>query len=334
MEWDYLDSDRELFERELASFMPTRIFDAHAHLYDLNHVGEGAPRMLASGPSHAGYDEYQRLIGQMAPGRQPTGGLFFPFPSPQVDVAAANAFVGGQVRSKEGSRGQMLIRPEMDAELIRETVRRESFVGLKCYHVFSRERPTFSASIGSYLPESHVRVAHEEGLTITLHMVRPRAMADDANQQAIRRFAEKYPNARFILAHAARGFNPHHTIEGIGSLRGLRNIWCDTSAITDSGAFEAVIRTLGVDRLLYGSDFPVSHLRGRCVAMGDSFIWLTRDNLDLNQPIGTVVLTLVGLESLRTLKLACWNLGLSDSQVEQIFYGNAAELFGLQSGKP
>jgi glutamate-1-semialdehyde 2,1-aminomutase len=214
--------------------------------------------------------------------------------------------------------------------MIRETVRRDGFVGLKCYHVFSRESPTFSASIGSYLPESHVRVAHEQRLTITLHMVRPRAMADPANQQTIRSYAEKFPDARLILAHAARGFNPHHTIEGIESLRGLPNVWCDTSAVTDGGALEAIVRTLGVERLLYGSDFPVSHLRGRCVAMGDSFIWLTRDNVDFGQPIGAVVPTLVGLEALRTLKLACMNLGLSDSQVERIFYANAAELFGLK----
>ena len=40
---------------------------------------------------------------------------------------------------------------------------------------------------------------------------------------------------------------------------------------------------------------------------------------------------MVGLESLRTLKLACVNLGLSDSDVERIFFGNAAELFGLRA---
>jgi glutamate-1-semialdehyde 2,1-aminomutase len=330
MEWDYLESDRELFERELASFVPPRVFDAHAHLYDVNQLGDGAPAMLEKGPSRAGYEEYRRLIEWVTPRRAPDGGLFFPFPSPQVDLDAANAFVRDELRSRPDSRGQMLIRPEMDAEIIRETVRRDRFVGLKCYHVFSRETPTFSASIGSYLPEPHVRVAHDEGLSMTLHMVRPRAMADRGNQQVIRAYAEKFPNARFILAHAARGFNPHQTIEGIESLRGLRNVWCDTSAITDGGAFEAIVRTLGVERLLYGSDFPVSHLRGRCVAMGDSFIWLTRDNVNFNQPIGAVVPTLVGLESLRTLKLACVNLGLGDSQVERVFYGNAAELFGLQ----
>ena len=99
-------------------------------------------------------------------------------------------------------------------------------------------------------------VPHEEGLTITLHIVRPRAMADPSNQEVIRRYAERYPNARLILAHAARGFNPHHTISGISALQGLTNVWFDTAAVTECGAFEAIVRTLGVRRLLYGSDFP------------------------------------------------------------------------------
>jgi hypothetical protein len=177
-------------------------------------------------------------------------------------------------------------------------------------------------------------VAHDGQLLLLFlrHVRRPIVrIADRANQETIRRYAQSYPNARFILAHAARGFNPHHTIEGITALAGLHNIWCDTSAVTDGGAIEAIIRTLGVQRLLYGSDFPVSHLRGRCVAMGDSFISLTEDNVDFDQPIGPVVPTLVGLEALRTLKLACLNTNQSDAQVERIFFGNAAELFGLQT---
>jgi hypothetical protein len=55
----------------------------------------------------------------------------------------------------------------MDPELFRETVRRDGFVGLKCYHVYSSER-TFDSQIPSFLPEEQVRIAHEQGLTITL----------------------------------------------------------------------------------------------------------------------------------------------------------------------
>jgi glutamate-1-semialdehyde 2,1-aminomutase len=156
-------------------------------------------------------------------------------------------------------------------------------------------------------------------------------MADPSNQQTIRRYCERYPNMRLILAHAARGFNPHHTIEGIESLRGLTNVWCDTSAVGEAGAFEAIVRTLGVNRLLYGADFPVSHMRARCVALGDSFLWISACNTQLDAGYGAVRPALVALESLRALKLACWNLRLTDREVEQIFYGNAAELYSLDA---
>ena len=32
--WELRDYDREFFEKELDSFVPNRIFDAHAHLYE------------------------------------------------------------------------------------------------------------------------------------------------------------------------------------------------------------------------------------------------------------------------------------------------------------
>lgn len=328
MDWQLLKSDQELFERELESFVPPRIFDAHVHLYEFSQFDGTPPTACLKGPESVGLDAYRQRIAEILPRRQ-VSALFFPFPHPKVNFNSANDFLIQQAKRDPVSRGQMLIRPEMDAEFVREKVRQDGFVGLKCYHYYSSERPTFDAHIPTFLAEEHVRIAHEEGLTITLHMVRSRAMADPSNQEVIRRYAEKYPKARFILAHAARGFNPYHTVLGIGALEGLRNIWCDTSAVTEAGAFEAIVRTLGSDRLVYGSDFPVSHLRGRCVGIGDSFLWLSSQNTDFKTNYAEVQPALVGIESLRALKLACLNLRASDAQVEAFFYGNAAELYGL-----
>jgi predicted TIM-barrel fold metal-dependent hydrolase len=321
------ESDRELFFRELDSFVPPRVFDAHAHLYSAGFFSGSAPGLVGQFPQ-VGLDEFLQMIEDITPGRA-TSGLFFGWPAREVDLEANNRFVVEEARRDPNSRAQMLVTPSMDPEFIRESVRQEGFVGLKCYHVFSPEARTFDSQIPSYLPEEQVRVAHQEGLSITLHMVRQRAIADKGNQEVLRSWGAKYPNARFILAHAARGFNPHHTIEGIGSLRGLGNIWCDTSAVTDGGAFEAIVEALGVDRLLYGSDAPVTHLRGRCVAVGDSFLWLSESNTDFSTAYADLRPTLVGLESLRVLKLACWNLRLSDAEVEKVFWGNAAALYQL-----
>jgi glutamate-1-semialdehyde 2,1-aminomutase len=174
-------------------------------------------------------------------------------------------------------------------------------------------------------------VAHEEALTITLHLVKNRALADRANQVQIRSYCEKYPNMKLILAHAARGFNPFHTIEGIRALKGLRNVWCDASAVTEAGGFEAIIEALGHERLLWGSDFPISHLRGRCVAVADTFLWLYEDTLDWDKvaAYARIQPLFVGHESLRALKLAAGRMKLTHSQLEDIFYNNARRMLAL-----
>lgn len=328
-DWIVTDADHELFDRELDSFVPPTIFDSHAHWYRADHFPAGAvPALVNSGPAVAGSAAFDETIEQLIPRRR-TEGLFFPFPDTQVDVDAANQFLHEELLNRPGSRGQMLITPGQDPEFIRDMVRRCGFVGLKCYHVYSPRRPTFESLIEEYLPEPQVRIAHEEGLSITLHIVRSRALADVANQETIRRYCERYPNMRLILAHAARGFNPHHTILGIDSLRGLPNVWFDTSAVTDSGAVEAIVNALGHTRVLYGSDFPVSHLRGRCIGLGDSFFWISADNTNLDVPYGRLDLALVGHESLRMLKIAAISLKLTDSEIEDIFHRNATRLFGL-----
>ena len=86
---------------------------------------------------------------------------------------------------------------------------------------------------------------------------------------------------------------------------------------------------MGFGRLLYGSDFPVTHLRGRCVAIEDSFLWLSEENTQFNAAYAMVKPLLILLESLRALKLAMWNLHSSDAQLEAVFWKNAAELYNL-----
>ena len=333
MEIIQTEVDKEFIERELTSFLPDKIFDAHAHLFHHDHYGADAlPQIYANAPPRLGSDAYRELIEMIHPGGITQGGLFFGLVF-QHDRLGNNEFIAAETAGDDPfgklSFGQLVIAPDDDPEWVRETVRREGYVGLKCYHLLAKtDGPTWLAPIETYLTEDHVRIAHEEGLSITLHMVRDRALADPLNQATIRRYCETYPNMRMILAHAARGFNPWHTIEGISSLAGLQNVWFDTSAVTEAGAFEAIVETMGHTRLLYGTDFPVCHIRGRCIAIGDSFHWLYADEMDLDERHAALKPVLVGLESLRSLKLACRRLKLSDNQIEDIFYNNAMQLFG------
>ena len=51
--------------------------------------------------------------------------------------------------------------------------------------------------------------------------------------------------------------------------------------MTEAGATNALIRTFGAQKVMYGSDWPVAEGRGKCISLGDSFVWLTPDNIDL-----------------------------------------------------
>ena len=325
--WTLTQADREFIARDIERFLPDRIFDAHAHLFCHEHF-DALPAGYRDMPSRLGLAGYYHFIDWIHPGGRTRGGLFFGLAF-TGHRERNNQFVAAEVRDSPRDRdfAQMIIAPDMSAEAIYAGVKAGGFVGLKCYHTLAagHER-TWAAPIEAYLPEPQAAVAGELGLTITLHIVRDRALADPLNQATIRRYCERYSDMRLILAHAGRGFNPLHTIEGIESLRGLDNVFFDTSAVTEAGAFEAIVDVMGHERLLYGSDFPVSHARGRCVAIGDSFHWIYADELQLAEKHAELRPVLVGLESLRALRLACWRLRLSDGQIEDIFYNNATQV--------
>jgi len=326
--WEIRDYDHEFFAKELEDFVPDQVFDAHVHLYELAHWGSGSP--VEKGPTVVSLEEYWRQMEWLTPGRT-TSGLFFGAGLSEEWRNASNEFVAREVAKDKNSRGQLIISPKQDPELVRQEVRRNNFVGLKVYHTFVYRKDSWNAEIKDFLAEEHVRIAHEEELTITLHIVKARALADPANQAQIRYYCDKYPKIKLILAHAGRGFNPFHTIEGIHALSGLRNLWCDSSAVTEAGGFEAILEALGHDRLIWGSDFPISHLRGRCVAIGDTFLWLYEDTLDWDTVAahGKIQPLFVGHESLRALKFAARKMRLSDSQIEDIFYNNARRMLGI-----
>ena len=174
-----------------------------------------------------------------------------------------------------------------------------------------------------------MELADEEGLAIVLHMVRSKAVSDDENIHWIHRYCRSYPNAKIILAHSARGFQPGHNLEGLPKLAALENLYFDCSANCEPLAHQVIIRLFGHLRLLYGSDFPVSYLRGRSLAAGDSFVWLNESSPVWGEKHERVKSVLAGLENLRSLKWACWSERLSDSQVEDIFWNNAAGLFAF-----
>lgn len=253
------------------------------------------------------------------------GGLFFPAPLPRADVHAANAFLRKELDEHPHCRGLALIRPEMRPEEMDETLSHPLIQGLKPYHVYSTEKPTPQSSIPAFLPSHWCKWAHEQEAVVVLHLVKDRAISDPSNQATVRKMCLDYPGMKLVLAHTARSFHAPHAA-GIAALKDLPNIWFDMSGICEPQAMMTVIHHFGPQKLLWGSDFPVSSIRGKAVTLGDGFFWLDREACDWRRALGTP--TLVGIESLRALKEACEWMALNKDDREDIFCANGMRLLG------
>lgn len=324
------DRDRRLFDEHLRSFVPPGGFDAHAHLTCHKLLGREPTAIERGLPAVTDFGAYQRMLEAWMGDRRPAGGLFFHLPAPHVQRDAANRFVAEQVCGRRDARGLMLVSPDDQPEDAERVIEADGFHGFKVYHLFAKRADTFNASLPEYLPEWTWRLAHERGLVIMLHLVRREALADEDNARQIRRYCLEHPNARLVLAHAARGFHGGHTLRGIDHLRGLDNVFFDTSAVCEPVAFQAILRTFGPSRLLFGTDFFISEARGRCVSVADGFLWLYRHTLNWTEHSAFASPTFVGIEALLALKQACSLERLTDSDIEHIFCRNAREMLGIE----
>ena len=156
----YNDYDREA-AKILDDFLPARIFDAHAHLYDASFIPVmGAPGGCFAMRPRCGVHEY---LEDMAPlfgtGREIRLNIIT---TPDVTMAdpatgnrqASTEFLAQQLRENPGCVGEIMVGPDDTAEDVEKQLIHPGIRGFKCYHVLAKEKPTWNASIGEYLPEA------------------------------------------------------------------------------------------------------------------------------------------------------------------------------------
>lgn len=327
--WEFLPVDQEFME-SVVQFLPKKVYDMHAHLYRREDLRATTKGVWNDGPETVGFEQWRNHTKLFFKEASQLGGLFFPAPLPNVDVYAANQFLSQELSQSSLSRGLMLVTPKTTAVEIDSFFRNPQIVGFKPYHVFSEEKPTPQSSINGFCPERFWQHAHDRKAVIMLHIMRDASALDPRNIEEIKTYCRKYAQVKLILAHCARSFHAAHA-EGIRYLKGLENIWFDMSGICEAEAIYSVLKYFGPEKLLWGSDFPVSQIRGRAVSLGTGFIWLDNDAYVQENALGKPFL--VGVESISALMNAARWFGLNCSDREDIFWKNGLELLGLSTPK-
>ncbi len=326
-DWLFEEPDAAVADAMMRS-LPPALFDVHAHIYRKATLRAPAGSVFATGPDEVTPDVWRRHVGRQVGADRLGGALFLPVPlAPVEQIGAVNTWVTAMAAGCQNARALAVVAPGMSPAQVEPLLAEAAFAGFKPYHAYAATRPTYDAAPGDYVPHWIWPMADEHGLVITLHLVRPGAMADAENIGYIRKHCEAYPGARVILAHAGRAFHGPNARAGAGQLAELDNLWFDTSAVCEPEPLVALLEACGPRRLLWGSDFPVSEQRGRCVTAGDGFLWIAPEMVD-PQAVSPCRLLPVGLESLRALLAAADAIGLNADDLADIFAGNARRVLG------
>lgn len=308
------------------NFIPKRIFDFHAHLYRLEDTGMESDIKGIEESSIHDYLQWRQTLESHFKSDSIKGGLFFPYTSKECDEVLANEWLIKDLKKYPDSKALLLVKPNSDRDKFQEWLSSDQVVGFKPYHVYSSRNNTFDSDILEFVPEWIWEMAHRSHGIIMLHLVKRNALADKDNQRNLYDLCSRYNQAKVILAHAARGFNSQHTELGIRHLKGLNNVFFDSSAICEPMAFISILKHFGPHRLLFGTDFPICNMIGKCVSVGNDFFWLSEKNFQQVSRVPCEPASVL-LESINALQIACNTVGLNKKDIENIFYGNVKELF-------
>jgi predicted TIM-barrel fold metal-dependent hydrolase len=334
------DLDRRIWEEELEEFVPQKVFDAHTHIYrwafNLDPQKDRGPYHAFAGTtwSEATWELADAVDAALMPGRE-AHRLAFPFPFPHpCDFEASNRFLAEQVRKDKQSAGLMLVHPTLSADEAEERVLSLGLVGFKPYRFYAKSGDAVNCPLTDFMPEHLIAVADRHGLLIMMHLAKPDAIADPENVRDILRLSEKYPGAKWVLAHCARSYSAWAIERAAKQLRGLANVWCDTSSVCESDAFDALYTGVGADRVMYGSDdLPVGVLRGKYVAFGYAWSFLSETNHSLSLSHCDGRMTFTRYEQLRAMHRASARLGMTREQTQALFHDTAAALVNGVRGR-
>jgi len=325
---DWRALDEEMVTRAAEGFVPDAVFDIHSHLLNDAHFPGGCGTVYIEPGGSLGINDYAAVMLKLLPGRN-VESLQFGFPLAGADFNAMNQWVAGETERRPGNFHLVLVPPDADQSATAAQLAVPGCKGAKVYHLLTGRADSYDCRIEEYAPEWLWEQLHGCRGVLMLHMVRDRAVADPENIASIRRLARKYPGCQLILAHMARSFCYRHGREGMESVADLDNVFVDTSVVTEAAAFQVALETFGPGRILFGSDYPCNMLRGRCVAIADSFYWLHDHAAFESLQRAGKSMTVIGLESLLCLREACEDFGATPADVRAIFRDNARRVLGF-----
>ncbi len=337
--------DTKVYREQIEDFLPDTFIDCHTHIWldEQNHFCEDTasrscawPNMVALDNSVEDLNETNRLL---FPGKKVVSVLYGQ-PMITIDLKRNNDYVA-RCAEANGFPALYISHPSQSAEEVeRAVLSHPCFKGLKVYLQFAPGYiPANEIRIYDFLPHEHLALADRHGWVVQLHIARPKRLADPVNYVQIREIEEKYPNLQLIVAHLGRAYADEDLGDALPYLKDMKKTVWDFTANTNSFVMEKVLEMVGPDRFLYGTDFPIFRMKARRTVENGFYInEIPAGSLgdvssdphmrEIPYPEAEKISFFI-YEEIISCKNACNKLGLERQDINKIFYGNAARIFGV-----
>ncbi len=339
------DVDRRFYAERLADFLPRRIIDCHTHVWlkAFMRAGEQSERrprgptwpnrVADENPVEALLETYRLLLPE-----QEVTPLLLGWPEREMDHERAGDYLSRAMRA-QGLPGLLVTLPEWSGEELARRVRAGGFVGLKPYlNLAPAHIPAAEITIYDFLPRHHLEVANAHSWIVMLHIPRPARLRDPVNLAQMLEIEWRYPNVQLIIAHIGRAYCEEDIGEAFDILAASRTMCFDFSANTNAVVMRAALEAVGPQRVLFGSDLPITRMRMRRICEQGFYVNLVPPDLygDISDdphmravsPAEAQQLSFFLYEELFAFRQAAEAVGLSAADVADVFYGNAARLLG------
>ena len=337
--------DRKIYEEELRDFLPDKMIDIHTHIWTrelrpMEPLKPGEVRRTVAWPDLVAdtnsIEDLQETYRLMFPAQQVTPMVFCSAVRSREAIGKLNDYVS-DCSARTGCPALYYSVPEETGEELEEKIRKGGFLGLKSYLSLSPDYlPEKEIRIFDFFPKYQLKKMDEMGAIVMLHIPRDGRLKDPVNLAQILEIKQEFPHVRLIIAHIGRAYTHEDIGNAFEVLAPCKDLMFDFSANCCEYAIECLLRAVGPDRVMFGSDLPILRMRTHRIEENGRYINLIPPGLygDPKQdshlrevsPEEAEKITFFMYEEILAFKRAAKTLGLSKADVEKAFYSNAKKL--------